>query len=150
MDKLVGYRWVEGSGEWRKRYTPSGVKSAKRISCTTWGTEPTFYSKGQWTLTLEIMSLDHTYTCQFSSVQSLSRVRLCDPMDCSTQASVSITNSQSLLKLLAIESVMPSHLLPSPSPPAFYLSQHQGLFHWVSSSHQVAKVLEFKLQHQSF
>ena len=74
MDKLVGYRWVEGSGEWRKRYTPSGVKSAKRISCTTWGTEPTFYSKGQWTLTLEIMSLDHTYTCQFSSVQSLSCV----------------------------------------------------------------------------
>ena len=40
--------------------------------------------------------------------------------------------------------------LSSPSPPAFNLSQHQGLFHWVSSSHQVAKVLEFQLQHQSF
>ena len=38
----------------------------------------------------------------------------------------------------------------SPSPPAFNLSQHQGLFQWVSSSHQVAKVLEFQLQHQSF
>ena len=36
------------------------------------------------------------------------------------------------------------------SPPAFYLSQHQGLFKWVFSSHQVAKVLEFQLQHQSF
>ena len=43
-----------------------------------------------------------------------------------------------------------SHPLSSPSPPAFNLSQHQGLFKWVSSSHQVAKVLEFQLQHQSF
>ena len=40
--------------------------------------------------------------------------------------------------------------LLSPSPPAFNLSQHQGLFQWVSSSHQVAKVLEFQVQHQSF
>ena len=40
--------------------------------------------------------------------------------------------------------------LSSPSPPTFNLSQHQGLFKWVSSSHQVAKVLEFQLQHQSF
>ena len=44
----------------------------------------------------------------------------------------------------------PSHPLSSPSPPAFNLLQHQGLFQWVSSSHQVAKVLEFQLQHQSF
>ena len=42
-----------------------------------------------------------------------------------------------------------SRCLLSPSPPAFYLSQHQGLFHWVSSSHQVAKVLELQLPHQS-
>ena len=43
----------------------------------------------------------------------------------------------------------PSHPLSSPSPPTFNLSQHQGLFKRVSSSHQVAKVLEFQLQHQS-
>ena len=43
-----------------------------------------------------------------------------------------------------------SHPLSSPSPPAFSLSQHQGLFKWVSSSYEVAKVLEFQLQHQSF
>ena len=42
------------------------------------------------------------------------------------------------------------HLLSSPSPPAFSLSYHQGLVQWVSSLHQVAKVLEFQLQHQSF
>ena len=48
------------------------------------------------------------------------------------------------------DAIEPSHPLSSPSPPIFNLSQHQGLFQWVSSLHQVAKVLEFHLQHQSF
>ena len=48
------------------------------------------------------------------------------------------------------DSNQPSHPLSSPSPPAFNFSQHLGLFKWVSSLHQVAKVLEFQLQHQSF
>ena len=48
------------------------------------------------------------------------------------------------------DAIQPSHPLLSPSPPAFNLSQHQGLFRWVSFSHQVAKVLEFQLQYQSF
>ena len=48
------------------------------------------------------------------------------------------------------DAIQPSHPLSSPSPPVLNLSQHQGLFQWVSSSHQVAKVLEFQLQHQSF
>ena len=67
------------------------------------------------------------------------------------QASLSITVSQSLLKLVSIESMMPSnhpHLLFPPSPSTLNLSQHHGLFQWVSSSHQVAKVLD--LQHHSF
>ena len=63
------------------------------------------------------------------------------------QASLSITNSQSVLKLMSIQ---PSHLLLSPSPSTFNFSQHQGLFQWISSSQQVAKILEFQLQHQSF
>ena len=46
--------------------------------------------------------------------------------------------------------IQPSHPLSSPSPPAFNLSQHQGPFKWVSSSHQMAKILEFHLQHQPF
>ena len=41
------------------------------------------------------------------------------------------------------DAIQPSHPLSSPSPPAFNLSQHQGLFQWLSSSHQVSKVLEF-------
>ena len=48
------------------------------------------------------------------------------------------------------DAVQQSHPLSSPSPPALNPSQHKGLFKWVSSSHQVAKVLEFQLQHQSF
>ena len=48
------------------------------------------------------------------------------------------------------DAILPSHPLSSLSLPALNLSQHQGLFKWVSSSHQVAKVLEFQLQHQSF
>ena len=48
------------------------------------------------------------------------------------------------------DAIQPSHPLLSPSPPALNPSQHQGLFHWVNSSHEVAKVLECQLQHQSF
>ena len=78
----------------------------------------------------------------FSSVQSLSHVWLfATPWSAAHQASLSITNARSLLKLMSIELVMPSNLpLSSPSAPAFTLSQHQSLFKWVSSSHQVAKV----------
>ena len=73
---------------------------------------------------------------QFSSVQSLSRVQLfATPWTAARQASLSITDSQSLLRLVSIESVMPSNhlILSSPFPRAFNLSQHQGLFKWVSS-----------------
>ena len=48
------------------------------------------------------------------------------------------------------DAIQSSHPLSSPSPLALNLSKHQGLFQWVSSSHQVAKGLEFQLQHQSF
>ena len=48
------------------------------------------------------------------------------------------------------DAMQPSHPLLSPFPPTFNISQHQGLFQWVSSSHQVAKLLESQLQHQSF
>ena len=48
------------------------------------------------------------------------------------------------------DAIHPSHPLSSPSPPAPNPSQHQSLFRWVNSLHEVAKVLEFQLQHQSF
>ena len=79
---------------------------------------------------------------------------LCDSMDCRTPAF-------SVLHYLpeefdqthvhwASDAIQPTHPLSSPFPPAFSLSLHQGLFQWVGSLHQVAKVLEVQLQHQSF
>ena len=89
----------------------------------------------------------------FSSVQSLNCVWLCDPMDCSTPG-LPVRHqlpefTQTHVHWVS-DTIQPSHPLSFPSPPTFNLSQHQGLFQWVSSSHQVAKVLEFQLQHQSF
>ena len=85
-------------------------------------------------------------------VQPLRHVQLfATPWTLAYQASLSFTISLSFLKLLSIESIMPSkHLILCHPPPAFNLSQHQGLFQWVHSSHQVAKVLEFQLQYQFF
>ena len=89
---------------------------------------------------------------QFSSVAQ-SCPTICDPMDCSTPGlpvhhqPPDFTQAHVHWVSYAIQ---PSHPLLPPSPPSFNLSQHQGLFKRVSSSHQVAKVLEFKLQHQSF
>ena len=77
---------------------------------------------------------------------------LCDPMDCSMPG---FPVHHQLLEFVQThvhrvsDAIQPSHPLSSTSP-TFSLSQHQGLFQWVSSSHQVAKVLELPLQHQSF
>ena len=85
-------------------------------------------------------------------VQSLSCVWLSAiPWIAVLQASLSFT-ILSLLKLISIgvgDAIQQCHLLLSPSP-AFNLSQHRSLFHWVSSLHQVTKVLELQLQPQSF
>ena len=81
---------------------------------------------------------------QFSSVQSRSRVRLCDPMGCSTPG---FPVHHQLLELAQTHvccvggAIQPSHPLSFHSPPAFNLSKHQGLFQGVSSSHQVSKLL---------
>ena len=92
-------------------------------------------------------------TYQFNSVQSLSHVRLCDPMDCSTPG-LPVHHQLPEFTQTHVHRVSyaihPSHPLLSPSLPTFNLSQHQGLFKWVSPSHQVAKVSELQLQHQSF
>ena len=142
----------------------------------------------------------YTYNARFSSVQLLSRVRLCDPMNCSTPglpaaaAAAAAKPLQSCLTLcdpmdcslpgssihgilqarelewgaiafspgfpvhhqlpectqtpkVYSHAIQPSHPLSSAFPPTLNLSQHQGCFKSVSSSHQVAKVLEFQLQH---
>ena len=84
---------------------------------------------------------------------------LCDPVDCSTPGlpvhhqlpELTQTHVHDLFHHVhgVSDDIQPSYTLSSPSPPAFNLSQHQGLFKLVSTLHQVAKVLELQLQHQS-
>ena len=100
------------------------------------------FSSLPWLLCLGQINSEFFSLVQFSRITQ-SRPTLCDPMDCSMPASLSITNSQNLLKLMSIDSVMLSNQLTlcHPSPSAFSLSQHQGFFQWVSSSG--GQVLEF-------
>ena len=94
----------------------------------------------------------HLMPSGFISVAQ-SCLTLCDPMNCSTPGlSVHhqlLESTQTYVHWVG-DAIQPSHPLSSPSHPALNLSQHQGLFQWVSSSHQVAKILEFQLQPQSF
>ena len=89
---------------------------------------------------------------QFSSV-SQSCPTLCNPMDCSMPGLPVHRQlpefTQTHVHWLS-DAIQPSHPLLSPSPPVPNPSQHQSLFQWVNSLHEVAKVLEFQLQHQSF
>ena len=101
---------------------------------------------------ITLLTKVHLSSVQFSSVAQL-RPTLGILWTAARQASLSITNSRSSLKLNVHrvgDVIQPSHPLSSPSPPAPNPSKHQGLFQWVSSSHEVAKALEFQLQHQSF
>ena len=89
---------------------------------------------------------------QFSSVAQ-SCPALCDPMNCSMPVlpvhHQLLESTQTHVHWIG-DDIQPPHPLSSPSPPALNLSQNQGLFKWVNSSHQVANILEFQLQHQSF
>ena len=90
---------------------------------------------------------------QFSSVPQLCPTLLCDPMNRSTPG---LLVHHQLLEFTqkhvhrAGDAIQPSHPLPFPYPPVPNPSQHQRLFQWVNSSHEVAKVLEFQPQHQFF
>ena len=97
--------------------------------------------------------LEKTLSVQFSSVPSLSRVRLCDPMNHSMPGFSVLCYHPEVAQTHvhwvgdAIQTYDP---LSPPSPPALNFRQHQGLSQWVGSSHHVVKVLELQLQHQSF
>ena len=94
-----------------------------------------------------------TWEIQFSSVVFSCVQLFTTPWTAVHQAFLSMNNSQSSLRLKLLlkhvhrvgDAIQPSHPLSSPSPPTFNLSQHQGIFKWVSSSHEVAKALELQL-----
>ena len=114
---------------WRRKWQPTpvflpGESHGQRnlVGCSPWVAQSDT-TEASWR---------QQQSVQFSSVQSLSSVQLfVTPWTAAHQASLSIISSWSLLKLMSIESVMPSNhlILLSSSPPAFNLSQHQGLFH---------------------
>ena len=88
---------------------------------------------------------------EFSSAQSLSHVQLFETPRTVACSGLPVHHQFPVLTQTHVhwvgDAIQPSHPLSSPSLPAFKLSQHQGLFQWVISSHQVAKVMEFQLQH---
>ena len=102
--------------------------------------------------TSSVWGFSFLYTFQFSSVTQLCPT-LCNPMNRSMPG---FPVHHQLLEFTQTQAhrvsgaTQPSHPLSSLSPPAPNPSQHQGLCQWVNSSHEVAKVLEFQLQHQSF
>ena len=124
-----------------------------------WGTMLMFFknefSFGSGMVTLKISQmrelLNSLYylfrTVQFSSVTQ-SCLTLCDPMNCSTPGlpvhHQFLEFTQTHVQWVS-DAIQPSHPLSSPSSPALNPSQHQSLFQWVNSSHEVAKVLEFQL-----
>ena len=90
--------------------------------------------------------------CQSVSSVAQSCPTLCNPMNPSTPGLPVHHQLPEFTQTHAYrvgDAIQPSHPLSSSSPPALNPSQHQGLFQWVNSLHEVAKVLEFQLQHQS-
>ena len=98
------------------------------------------------------ITLNAFSSVQFSSVAQ-SCLTLCNPMNSSTPGLPvhhQLPESTQTHMHRVGDAIQPSHPLSSPFPPALNPSHHQGLFQWVGSSHEVAKVLEFQLQHHSF
>ena len=104
---------------------------------------------------INILLYYNPYDIQFIQFSSITQscLTLCDPMN-RTMSGLPVhhqllESTQTHVHRVG-DAIQPSHPLSSPSPPATNPSQHQGLFQWVNSAHEVAKVLEFQLQHQSF
>ena len=110
---------------------------------------------GHWNIFSSVQSnmyLVSVTVLQFSSVAP-SCETLCDPMDCRMPGLLVHYQFSEFTQIHVhwiSDANQPSHPLSCPSPPSLNFSQHQGLFKWVSFSHQAAKVLELQLQHQSF
>ena len=148
-------------GLWTQLWTKSNFSSqrtllhSQAIQCiqrTVWeeGCHPTLR---QDSLGHSQAALFSYYTCCVFSSVAESCLTLFDPMNCNTPG-LSVHHQLPEFTQTHVhrvgDAIQPSHPLSCPSPPAPNPSQHQGLFQWVNSSHEVAKVLEFQLQHQSF
>jgi len=139
---------------WRRPWQPTPVfllgefhGQRNLVGCSPWG-----HKKLDMTEQLTLFQYKRSTNVQVSSVTK-SCLTFCNPVDCSTPGfpihhqlpEVAQTHVHR-----AGDAIQPSHHLSSPSLPSFSFSPNQGLFQRVNSSHQVAKILEFQLQHQSF
>ena len=132
----------QGSNWYLKKYNP---KTQNALFFFFTSTHRTFLGIGHILDNKAILSTFH-----FSSVAQ-SCTTLCEPMNCSTPGLPvhhQLPESTQTHVSWVSNAIQPSHPMPSPSSIAFNLFQHHVFFQWVSSSHQVAKVLEFQLQHQ--
>ena len=149
--------WV-GKIPWRREWQPTSLflhgefhRQRSLAGYSAWSHKQSD-RLSDWTKTVLWAPAVFWSSVQFSSVAQLCPT-LCDPMNRSTPR---LPVHHQLLEFTQThvhwvgDAIQPSHLLSSPSPPAFNLSQHPGLFQWVSSLLPVAKGLEFQLQHQSF
>ena len=146
-DEMVG--WHHQLNEHEFEQAPGdGKGQGSLVYCSPWG-------RKEWDMTEQLnnnFSSRFLRKVQFSSVTQLCPT-LCDPMNCSTPGLPVYHQLPEFTQThvhRVSDAIQPSHPLSSPSPPAPNPSQHQSLFQWVSSSHEVAKVLEFQLQHHSF
>ena len=119
------------------------------LSPLTWGSNLSLSVDSGWSLSCFWKSWRPNRRLLFSVGQSCPT--LCNPTDCSMPGFPGLhclpESAQTHVHWVS-DAIQPFHPLSSPSPPDFNLSQHQGLFQWVNSSQQVAKVLELQLQHQ--
>ena len=133
--------WVMREVTWQKQLTTSSLSLMKPNPCLKTCELPGGVPQLLW-----LHSVNKEFV-QFSSVIQLYPT-LCDPMNHSTPGLPvyhQLPESTQTHVHWVGDAIQPSHPLSSPSPPTLNLSQHQGLFKWVSSSHEVAKVLEFQL-----
>ena len=141
--------WLHGlCNIWYKKmlFKEAEGKSAHCNSCVL----PIVFVLTAFKITL-LFTKVHWWQGDFSSVAQ-SCPTLCDPMNHSMpglHVHHQLPEFTQTHGHLVGDTIQPSHLLSSPSPPAPNPSQHQGLFQWVNSSHEVAKVLKCQLQHQS-
>ena len=153
-DEMVGWHHQRNGHEFE--WTPGvGDGQGGLVCCSSWGHKESDMT--EWLNWTELKCIWNFNKIDSSSVRALqfssvtqSCPTLCNPMNCSMPG-LPVHHQvpeSTQTHVLWVSDVIPT--ISSPSSPALNISQHQGLFKWGSSLHQVAKVLEFQLQHQTY
>ena len=147
--RMRWHHWLNGH---EFEQTPGdGEGQGNLACCSPWGHKELDTTEWLNNNNIYIKYSEISCCCCFSLTESCPT--LCDPMDCTTPGFPVLHHlpefAQTHVHWVG-DAIQLSYSMSSPSPPVFNLSQYQGLFPWVGSLHQVAKVLELQLQHWSF